>query len=49
MTPVRKRKPFVPSKPSGTPLGEPRLCQGCDDWHPVGTTCKGGWAPWRPQ
>ncbi len=42
------RKPFVPSRPVGTPLGEPRLCPACRDWHPAGTTCARGWAPWKP-
>jgi hypothetical protein len=27
-------------------LTEPRLCPSCHDWHPVGSTCATGWAPW---
>lgn len=48
MTDRRPRKPFVPQRPVGTPQGDPRPCQGCHDWHPVGTTCARGWAPWKP-
>lgn len=29
-----------------TPSYPPRECPSCHDWHPVLTTCAGGWAPW---
>ena len=48
MSDRKPRKPFVASRPAGSPLGEPRLCQGCGGWHPAGTTCDRGWSPWKP-
>lgn len=38
----------IPLWPDQVAVGDARLCPSCHSWHPAGTTCAGGWAPWVP-
>lgn len=41
-------RPYPEVQTMGFPLAAPRVCPSCRELHPPGTTCAGGWAPWRP-